>query len=63
MINTSIVVEDEELMKGALYNIGLMTTLCTNTSTAEEMHAVLVDIQHTVMLVSAIIESKCVVYQ
>ena len=44
MKSNAIVVDDEELLKGALYNIGLMTTLCTNTSTTEEMHAVLADI-------------------
>ena len=62
MKSNAIVVDDEELLKGALYNIGLMTTLCTNTSTTEEMHAVLADIQHTVMLVCAIIESKDVIH-
>lgn len=62
MKSNAIVVDDEELLKGALYNIGLMTTLCTNASTTEEMHAVLADIQNTVMLVCAIIESKGVVH-
>lgn len=54
--------ENEEILRGALYNIGLMTMLVCNPTNVEELQNVLTDIQYTVMLVSAIIEDKDIVH-
>lgn len=65
MMNGELCLEDmenEEILRGALYNIGLMSTLVCNSSNVEELQNVLTDIQHTVMLVNAIIEDKDVVH-